>query len=99
MLWSFAFNQILSPFTDDRSVSRWKSICSDVAMIYSICGAALVAVGAGSFWHLLPSGGRIHPLAKDASVASMLTIGIMIVVMGGVAFLTEGAFQIAHFPD
>jgi len=68
-------------------------------MIYSICGAALLAVGAGSFWHLLPSGGRVHPLANNANVASMITIGIMIVVMGGVAFLTEGAFQLAHFPN
>jgi hypothetical protein len=95
----FAFNEFLSPFTDDRSVRRWKSTCSDLAMVYSICGAALLAVGAGSFWRLLPSGGRVHPLAKNANVASMITIGIMIVVMGGVAFLTEGAFQLTHFPD
>jgi len=59
-------------------------------MICVICGAALVGIGAGSFAYLLPRNGRIHPLAQNPSLASMLTIGIIIIVSGGVAFVAEG---------
>ena len=61
-------------------------------MLYSISGLALVVVGSGSYWYLLPRDGQVHPLVKNSDVGSMITILIMTVVTAGVGLLAAGLF-------
>jgi hypothetical protein len=59
-------------------------------MLYIISGAAMVGVGGGSFWYLLPRQGRVHPLVKNSDVGSMVTIAIMTVLTAGIVFVAAG---------
>jgi phosphatidylglycerophosphate synthase len=57
---------------------------SDMFLI--ICGAALV----GGFWYLLPRNGLEHPLVRNSSVGSAMTLVIMIALTVGVVLMFEG---------
>ena len=59
-------------------------------MFYTVVGAALTVISAGSFWYLLPRNGRTHPLVENSDVGSMITIGIMTGLTAGIAFLVAG---------
>jgi hypothetical protein len=59
-------------------------------MLYIISGAALVGVGSGSFWYLLPRNGRVHPLVVNSDIGSMVTIAIMTAVTFGLVMLFAG---------
>jgi len=61
-------------------------------MLFTVLGAALIAVGSASFWYLLPRNGKTHPLVANSDVGSMVTIGIMTVVTVGSVFLAAGIF-------
>jgi hypothetical protein len=61
-------------------------------MFSFISGVALIGVGGGSLWYLLPRKGRVHPLVRNSDVGSMITIVIMSVLIAGIAFLTAGIF-------
>lgn len=61
-------------------------------MLYVISGAALITGGSGFFWYLLPRQGKVHPLARNSDVGSMITIGIMSVLTFGIALLCAGLF-------
>lgn len=60
--------------------------------MYTISGAALVVLGCGSYWYLLPRNGQVHPLVRNSDVGSLITIGIMTVVTAGVGLLAAGLF-------
>ena len=61
-------------------------------MLYVISGVALVGVGGGSFWYLLPHNGRVHPFVQNSDVGSMVTIAIMTAVTFGLVILCAGLF-------
>ncbi len=61
-------------------------------MFFVICGVALIGVGGGSFWYLLPRKGRVHPLVKNSDIGSLITIAIMTVLTAGLGFLGAGIF-------
>ena len=63
-------------------------------MFYTIVGAALTVISAGSFWYLLPRNGKTHPLVENSDVGSMVTIGIMTGLTAGIAFLAAGINEI-----
>ncbi len=56
-------------------------------MLYIISGAVLLAAGCGGFWYLLPRQGVVHPFVRNSDIGSLVTIGIMIVITAGLAFL------------
>jgi hypothetical protein len=60
------------------------------AMLYIISGAALVSVGSGSFWYLLPRNGRVHPFVENSDVGSMVTIAIITALTFGLVLLFAG---------
>jgi hypothetical protein len=62
-------------------------------MLYIISGAALVGVGGGSFWYLLPRKGRVHPFVVNSDVGSMVTIAIMTALTFGLVILCAGLFD------
>ena len=59
-------------------------------MFLIISGAALVAVSIGGFWYLLPRNGLEHPLVRNSSVGSAMTLVIMIALTVGVVLMFEG---------
>lgn len=59
-------------------------------MLSIIAGAALLVLGCGSFWYLLPRNGVVHPYVENSDVGSMVTIGIMTVITIGCVFLGAG---------
>ena len=59
-------------------------------MVLIICGVALVVVACGSYWHLLPRKGKVHPLVENSDVGSMVTIAIMTMFAFGMAMLFGG---------
>jgi len=58
----------------------------------TISGIALLALGCGSYWYLLPRKGVVHPLVRNSDIGSMVTIGIMTVLTAGAALLIAGLF-------
>ena len=59
-------------------------------MFYTVSGAAITVVSAGSYWYLLPRKGKTHPLVKNSDVASMTTIIIMTALTAGIGLLAAG---------
>ena len=59
-------------------------------MLYIISGVVLLVGGCGSFWYLLPRKGEVHPFVRNSDIGSLVTIGIMIVITAGFAFLGAG---------
>jgi hypothetical protein len=60
--------------------------------MYTISGATLVVVCGGSFWYLLPRGGKTNPLVENTGVGSMVTIVIMTGFTVGLGLLAAGVF-------
>ncbi|HZQ12288.1 MAG TPA: hypothetical protein VFB31_05705 [Pseudolabrys sp.] len=60
--------------------------------MYTISGIVLIALGAGSFWYLLPRNGEVNPIVRNSDVGSMITIGIMTVLTVGIALVCAGLF-------
>jgi hypothetical protein len=59
-------------------------------MFAMIWGAALVGLSVAAFWYFLPRNGQEHPLVKNSSVGSMVTLAIMTVLTVGVVLLVQG---------
>jgi hypothetical protein len=59
-------------------------------MLSVVGGACLIAASVGSFWYLLPRNGQEHPLVRNSSVGSTITLVIMIGLTVGVVLLLEG---------
>ncbi len=57
-----------------------------------ILGAALIVLGCGLFWYLLPRDGKIHRIVQLWDGGQMLTIGIMSIITCGIALMLEGIF-------
>ena len=57
-----------------------------------VSGVALTVVGCGSYWYLLPRGGRVHPLVERWDGGQLVTIGIMSVITCGIALVIDGIF-------
>jgi hypothetical protein len=64
-----------------------------LSMFSVISGAILIGAGGGSFWYLLPRNGVVHPLVRNSDVGSMITIGIMSLVVFGVVLVSIAAFE------
>lgn len=58
--------------------------------MYTVSGLILTALGAGTFWYLLPRNGEVHPWVRNSDVGSMITIGIMTILTAGVALVCAG---------
>jgi hypothetical protein len=59
-------------------------------MFSVVLGVALIAVGVGGFWFLLPRNGQEHPLVQNTGVGSTAAIVIVSSLTIGVALLFNG---------
>jgi len=56
----------------------------------AVTGAGLIVSSSLVFWQLLPRNGRVHPLARNSGVSSMLALGLLTSLTLGVAMLWAG---------
>jgi len=53
----------------------------------AITGAGLIVSSSLVFWQLLRRNGRVHPLARNPGISSMLALGLLTTLTLGVTML------------